>query len=162
MQGKSLFLNRVISRSREWQCRYPSLSAACHDTLSVSGGRQIVAATADAEGVRCVFFSSLGSVLDFSASWAELERAKTWWHFTIQWNFWLTSDGRTLVALRAAGYDPAERKIAGTGTTVDRHCDESFQAFLDHAEEMLRHARGALPPHAAHCDLTMQADATHE
>ncbi|WP_176060305.1 hypothetical protein [Paraburkholderia sp. BCC1876] len=162
MEGNSLFLNRVIRRSPEWPCHYPALSTAWQNPLSLSAGRQIVAAAADPEGVRCVFFSSLGSVLDFSASWAELERAKTWWHFAIRWNFWLLGDGRSLVALRTAGYDPADRKIAGAGATVDRHCDQSFQAFLGHAEEMARHGRPALLPTPAGSTRTSRTDATHE
>ena len=160
MQGKSFFLSRFISRSREWQCRYPALSAAWQNAQSLSGGRQVVAATADAGGIRCVFFSSLGSVLDFSASWAELEAAKTWWYFTLRWNFWLTSDESSLVALRAAGYDPVDWKIVNTGTPVDRRGEQSFRAFLDHAEALFRRDCGTLLSHTACSNQTQHAEAT--
>lgn len=160
MQGKAFFLNRFISRSNEWQCRYPALSAGWRDALSLSSGRQVVAATADADGIRCVFFSSLGSVLDFSASWSELENAKTWWHFTIRWNFWVLSDASSLVAMRTAGYAPADRKIAGMGAPVDRRCDKTFRAFLDHAEALFRPACRALLPHTSPFNPTHHAEAT--
>lgn len=145
VQGKSFFLNRFISRSSEWQCRYPGLSAAWQNAQSLSAGRQVVAATADTDGIRCVFFSSLSSILDFSASWAELESAKTWWYFTLRWNFWLLSDESSLVALLDAGYDPADRSIASPGASpINRRCDESFQTFLDHSETLFRQDTGYL------------------
>ncbi|MGQ7932182.1 hypothetical protein [Paraburkholderia sp. D1E] len=154
MQGKSFFMNRFISRSSEWQCRYAALGSAWQNAQTLSGGRQVVAATADASGIRCVFFSSLGSVLDFSASWAELESAKTWWYFTIRWNFWLMSDEGSLGALRAAGYDPTDRKIASPSTSVNRRCEKSFEAFLDHSEALFRQDVGSLLSHTALSDQT--------
>ncbi|SIO72849.1 hypothetical protein SAMN05444172_9336 [Burkholderia sp. GAS332] len=160
MQGKSFFMSRFISRSGEWQCRYPGLGSAWQNAQSLSGGRQVVAATADASGIRCVFFSSLGSILDFGASWTELERAKTWWYFTIRWNFWLMNDEGSLVALRAAGYDPADRKIVSPGAPVNRDSENSFQAFLDHSEALFRQDLGSLLSHAALSDQTQHADAT--
>ncbi|MFL9995263.1 hypothetical protein PQR34_32300 [Paraburkholderia sediminicola] len=152
-------MDRFISRSGEWQCRYPGLGSAWQNAQSLSGGRQVVAATADASGIRCVFFSSLGSVLDFSASWAELESARTWWHFTIRWNFWLMSDADTLVALRTAGYDPADRTIASPGTPVNRRCERSFETFLDHSEALFRRDLGFLLSRADLCDRIRHADA---
>ncbi|WGS55071.1 hypothetical protein LFL96_36965 (plasmid) [Paraburkholderia sp. D15] len=137
MHGKHFFLNRVVARSREWQCRYPALSAAYQNPESLSGGRQLVAAVADPEGIRCVFFSNLGSVLDFAASWAELDSARTWWHFTVRWNFWYFDDARSLFAMRAAGHDPDHRTIA-TGPQVDRRYNDSLTAFLDRAEARFR------------------------
>ncbi|MFM0046066.1 hypothetical protein [Paraburkholderia sediminicola] len=157
MQGKTFFLNRFISRSSEWQCRYPGLGAAWQNARSLSDGRQVVAATADADGIRCVFFSSLGSVLDFSASWAELASAKTWWYFTIRWNFWLMSDEDSLVALRTAGYDPTDRKIGSPGTPVNRRCEKSFEAFLDYAEALFRQDCGTLLSHTARPDQNQGA-----
>ncbi|CAG4913948.1 hypothetical protein [Paraburkholderia gardini] len=77
MQGKSFFLDRVISRSREWQCRFPALIASSHEPGSISAGRQIVAAVTDDAGMRCAFFSNHDSILDFSATWGELEAANT-------------------------------------------------------------------------------------
>jgi hypothetical protein len=76
MHDKAFFLERAVSRSRDWVGRYPALGCAAHDPQSLSNGRQVVAASISPHGVRCVFFSAIGSVLDFTATWAELERAK--------------------------------------------------------------------------------------
>jgi hypothetical protein len=76
MHDKAFFLGRAVSRSLEWAGRYPALGCAAHPQ-SLSNGRQVVAAAVSPHGVRCVFFSAVGSVLDFTASWTELERAKT-------------------------------------------------------------------------------------
>src|SRR5690348_16767616 len=43
----------------------------------------------------CVFFSAIGSVLDFTATWDELGRAKTWWYFVQRWYFWIVPDRQT-------------------------------------------------------------------
>jgi hypothetical protein len=61
----------------------------------------VVAASFTDDGVRCVFFSAVGSVLDFTATWAELERAKTWWYFVQRWYFWVVPDHRTLETINA-------------------------------------------------------------
>ncbi|MGF6439589.1 hypothetical protein [Paraburkholderia youngii] len=61
-----------------------------------------MAATAS-NGVRCVFFSAVGSVLDFSATWAELEGAKTWWYFVQRWHFWIVPDANSLAAINSTG-----------------------------------------------------------
>ncbi|BCF95178.1 hypothetical protein [Paraburkholderia largidicola] len=89
MQGKSFFLERAISRALDWAGRYPALGCAAHDPQSISNGRQVVAAALTPDGIRCVFFSAVGSVLDFTATWAELDRAKTWWYFVQRWYFWV-------------------------------------------------------------------------
>ncbi|MEX3969852.1 hypothetical protein [Paraburkholderia caribensis] len=96
MQGKSFFLERAISRALDWLGHYPALGCASHDPQSISGGRQVVAVSLTDDGVRCVFFSAVGSVLDFTATWAELERAKTWWYFVQRWYFWVVPDRQTL------------------------------------------------------------------
>lgn len=159
MQGKSLFLNRAISRSNEWQCRFPALRTAWQDPGSLSRGRQVVAATADIDGIRCAFFSSLGPVLDFSASWRELDRARTWWHFTIRWNFWLISDSDSLAAMRAAGYDPAQRELCEPASPLDRYSDDSFTAFLDQSEARFRLDGRLLLPLIAARDQRCRTDA---
>lgn len=40
MQGKTLFLERVISRTREWQCRFPALCERPTGTFQSSSGYQ--------------------------------------------------------------------------------------------------------------------------
>jgi hypothetical protein len=149
MQGKSFFIDRVVSRSREWQCRFPALIAAAHDSESVSGGRQIVAAATDETGARCVFFSNHGSLLDFRASWAELERAKAWWHFVARWNFFVLAADRDFAAIRNLG--PAlERAIALNAGDAPLTSDDAFVAFLDLAEARARRICSLGRPFIAH------------
>lgn len=106
LQGKNLFLDRAISRTGEWQCRFPALAASGQEAGSISQGRQVVVATTSATRVRCIFFSSHGSVLDFSATWDELDHAKTWWHFVRRWNFWIVGSASEICALQCSDDTP--------------------------------------------------------
>ncbi|MCI0150943.1 hypothetical protein KNO81_34300 [Paraburkholderia sediminicola] len=137
MQGKTLFMDRLISRTRDWQCRFPALSASSQIADSMSDGRQIVAATTSSTGVRCVFFSNHGSVLDFSATWDELERAKTWWYFVRRWNFWVVSTEAELRALRIAEDEPV-LGVALNVAPVERGDTLRLFALLDAAERRAR------------------------
>ncbi|TDN59065.1 hypothetical protein [Paraburkholderia sp. BL10I2N1] len=137
MHGKSFFLGRVIARSRDWQCRFPALSSSWTVPGSLSGGRQIVASTADENGIRCAFFSNHGSILDFAATWTELEQAKTWWHFVGRWNFWVVDSNRTLGIILSKGDGQLQSVILGGGK-VDRRDNDQFVAFLDRAETQAR------------------------
>lgn len=134
MRGKSLFVDRVIARPASWQNRFSCLLHANHTTSSISGGRQIVAAAADASGVRCVFFTTLGSVLDFRASWTDLDRARGWWEYAVRWNFWIVPDREHLE--RLASYRPApQAKLLFDGQAdVNPASDAAFLRFLDAAE----------------------------
>lgn len=137
MQGKTLFMERVISRTRDWQCRFPALSASSQIPDSMSHGRQIVAAATSSTGVRCVFFSNHGSVLDFSATWEELDRAKTWWYFVRRWNFWIVSTEAELRVLRMDADEP----VLGVALNVAAvECGDTlrFFALLDAAETRAR------------------------
>ena len=137
MNGKSFFLNRVVARSRDWQCRFPALSYSWTAPESLSGGRQIVAASADESSVRCAFFSNHGSILDFTATWAELEHAKAWWHFVGRWNFWVVDSKRTRDIILSKHDGQLQAVILGCGK-VDRRDDEQFVTFLDRAEMQAR------------------------
>ena len=137
MQGKTLFLERVISRTREWQCRFPALSASSHVASSISQGRQIVVAATTPEGIRCVFFSNHGSVLDFTATWDELERAKTWWYFVRRWNFWIVGSEPELHSLRTSD-EPAICGTALGSARIDLSNDRQFLELLDRAEQRAR------------------------
>jgi hypothetical protein len=144
MQGKNLFLDRAISRTREWQCRFPALTASGQDAGSISQGRQVVVATTSANGVRCVFFSTHGSVLDFSATWDELDRAKTWWHFVRRWNFWIVRNAAELVALQCSDNTPVG------GLSLDLvlgECGDSLRliALLEAAETHARNFIDMVP-----------------
>jgi hypothetical protein len=137
MQGKTLFMERVISRTRDWQCRFPALSASSQVPDSMSHGRQIVAAATSSTGVHCVFFSNHGSVLDFRATWDELERAKTWWYFVRRWNFWVVSTEAELCALRMDDDEPV-LGVALNVATVECGDTLRFFALLDAAETRAR------------------------
>jgi hypothetical protein len=91
MHGKSLFLHRAVSRTDQWGPQFPpSPWHAVNPTLL--GGRQLAVAVTDARGLRCAVFTSFGAILEFRASWDELERAGTWWHYARAWHFWFVDD----------------------------------------------------------------------
>jgi hypothetical protein len=135
MQGKTFFLERAISRSLDWVGRYPALGCACHDPQSISGGRQVVVASLSDDGLRCVFFSAVGSVLDFTATWTELEIAKTWLHFVQRWYFWIVPDQQTIarINLTAAPLDHVIAPFASGLASGD-----AFQRWLDRIEARAR------------------------
>ncbi|WP_027800300.1 hypothetical protein [Paraburkholderia dilworthii] len=135
MQGKTFFLQRAISRSPDWSGRYPALGCACHDPESLSRGRQIVAASLTTDGVRCVFFSAVGSVLDFTATWDELARAKTWWYFVQRWYCWAVPDERTLARINVT---PGALDHVIFPSLQDHANDEAHLRWLDGIEARAR------------------------
>ncbi|WP_225031124.1 hypothetical protein [Paraburkholderia sp. XV] len=135
MQGKTLFLERAVSRALDWLGRYPALGCASHDPQSISSGRQVVAASLTDDGVRCVFFSAVGSVLDFTATWAELERAKTWWYFVQRWYFWVVPDEQTLETINVTASMLDHLVVP---SRVDHASDESYLRWLDNIEARAR------------------------
>ena len=137
MQGKSLFLNRAISRTADWQTRFPALSAACRDEQSASCGRQVVVAITDRTGVCCVFFSSIGSILEFRATWDELSRAGAWWQFVTRWHFWAVPTQADLLALGRAGTLPGARAVEG-GAPIATNDNEALLTYLDSVEQRFR------------------------
>ncbi|AOJ10074.1 hypothetical protein WS71_22800 [Burkholderia mayonis] len=92
MHGKSLFLHRAVSRTDQWGSKFPALSMACRHADSFSGGRQIAIAVTDTRRLRCAVFMNFGAVIEFRASWQELERAGTWWHYARAWHFWVVEN----------------------------------------------------------------------
>jgi hypothetical protein len=116
---------------------FPARASSWSAPESLSSGRQIVAASADETGVRCAFFSNHGSILDFSATWAELEQAKTWWHFAGRWNFWVMDNKRDLDIILSKCDGQLQSVVLG-GERVNRRNDDQFVAFLDRAETRAR------------------------
>lgn len=147
MQGKSFFLERAISRALDWAGRYPALGCAAHDPQSISNGRQVVAAALTPDGIRCVFFSAVGSVLDFTATWAELERAKTWWYFVQRWYFWVVPDAKTLDRLNVTGLRLDNAIVPMQSSSLDA---VSYRVWLGSIEARAR-LRGSLA--AVHLEL---------
>jgi hypothetical protein len=148
MLGKTFFLDRAKSRSLDWIGRYPALGCSSRDPESLSGGRQIVVAAADDVGVRCVFFSSIGSVQDFSATWAELDGAQQWWHFVGRWYFWVADCESTLAALGRSGHRETDGYAFGRDPVGRRH-DATFLGLLDRVESCARRSLGVCAPQAA-------------
>lgn len=138
MQGKMLFLSRIVPRTREWQCRFPALCAASQDPASPSRGRQIVVVCADSAGVRCIFFSQLGSILDFHASWTEIAEAETWFSFVKRWNYWIVAGEASLSALWAAGHAPDHHEVSATGVPLAIRGDDELLRLLDRLDALYR------------------------
>jgi hypothetical protein len=139
MQGKSSFIDRVISRSSEWQCRFPALIAAAHDNHSISSGRQVGAAATSDAGIRCVFFSAHGSLLDFAATWPELRLAQSWWHFVSRWNFFLFASEHDVHSLENALQAPVHSRTL-SASHAPLPDGDAFLAFLDQAETAARYS----------------------
>ncbi|MBR8122486.1 hypothetical protein DN523_27325 [Burkholderia multivorans] len=114
MLGKTLFLHRAVSRTDLWGPGFPTLSMACRQADSISGGRQIAIAVTDSHGIRCAVFTNFGAILEFRASWAELERAGTWWHYARTWHFWIVDSPQS--AQRIFPEDPSHAAISSSGT----------------------------------------------
>ncbi|PCE30283.1 hypothetical protein [Burkholderia ubonensis] len=115
MHGKALFLQRAVSRTDQWGPQFPALSMACHQSDSISGGRQLAIAVTDAHGMRCAVFTSFGAILEFRASWGELERASTWWHYARAWHFWVVDNQQS--ALRVSPTDSSHVVVTSSGKT---------------------------------------------
>ena len=148
MQGKTFFLDRAVSRSIDWLGRYPALGCACHDPQSLSGGRQIVVAAVTGDGVRCVFFSAIGSLLDFTATWAELEHAKTWWYFVQRWYFWVVPERQTLAGINVTG-SALDHVIIPPQVDLSADSDGDFRRWLDSIEARARRHGTLVTSHSA-------------
>ena len=135
MHDKAFFLERAISRSLDWAGQYPALGYAAHDPQSLSNGRQVVAASISPDGVHCVFFGAIGSVSEFSATWAELERARTWWYFVQRWYFWVVPDRQTLDQLNVTGLRLDHAVVPARARDLD---DTAYRLWLDAIEARAR------------------------
>ncbi|SAK89178.1 hypothetical protein AWB82_06237 [Caballeronia glebae] len=69
----SLRLERAVARDADWQVNYPALAMASTIDAVDERRRQIVVAAADETALRAEFFGSLGAILDFQATWDELD-----------------------------------------------------------------------------------------
>ena len=138
MQAHSFFLKRAIARVPDWQVAYPALSLASSTDPVDENRKQIIVAAADEDRLRMVFFSSLGSILDFQATWPELEDASMWLAFTLRWNRWWLPDNATQRLLENAAYRPHDVRIANrplSGNLVD---DTTFRTYLASVETTYR------------------------
>jgi hypothetical protein len=86
-------------------------------------------------------------VLDFTATWAELERAKTWWYFVQRWYFWVVPDPQTLDRLNVTGLRLDHTIVPMHGRSLDA---VTYRAWLGSIEARAR-LRGSLA--VAHLEL---------
>jgi len=138
MQAHSFFLKRAIARGPDWQVAYPALSLASSTDPVDENRKQIIVAAADEDRLRMVFFSSLGSILDFQATWPELEDASMWLAFTLRWNRWWLPDIAAQRRLENAAYRPNDVRVANrplSGNLVD---DTAFRTYLASIETNYR------------------------
>lgn len=133
MHGKALFLKRAVSRTDQWGPQFPTLSMACRQADSISGGRQIVIAVTDGRGIRCAVFTSFGAVLEFRASWDELERASTWWHYARTWHFWVVDNHDS--AKRVFPTDSSQAVVTASGRCNASGASPDALLSLIHATE---------------------------
>jgi hypothetical protein len=138
MHAPSFFLQRAIARGADWQLAYPALALASSTDSIDEKRKQIVVAAADTLRLRMVFFSSLGAVLDFQATWPELSNASSWLGFTLRWNRWWLPDTASQQQLAEAAYAPTDVRIANRPIAGDLSDDVAFRAYLTSVETKYR------------------------
>jgi hypothetical protein len=138
MHAPSFFLQRAIARGADWQLAYPALALASSTDPVDENRKQIVVAAADDSHVRMVFFSSLGAVLDFQATWQELHDASSWFAFTLRWNRWWLPDVASYAALARAAHAPTDVRIAHRPIVDGLSDDTGFRAYLMSVESTYR------------------------
>jgi hypothetical protein len=138
MHAPSFFLQRATARGADWQLAYPALALASSTDPVDENRKQIVVAAADELRLRMVFFSSLGAILDFQATWRELRDASPWLRFTLRWNRWWLPDAISHAALADAVYAPADVRIANRPIAGDLSDDAAFRTYLMSVESYYR------------------------
>lgn len=139
MVSNSLFLKRAVARGADWQVAYPALSMASTIDLVDVRRKQIVVAAADETILRAVFFSSLGAVLDFQATWDELDASgKEWLAFTIRWNRWWLPNADHVRWLVRRAFAPADLNLANQRLVGDPQDTACFRRYLDVVEQHYR------------------------
>jgi hypothetical protein len=135
MASNSFFLNRAVARNADWQVNYPALAMASTIDAVDERRKQIVVAATDQTSLRAVFFSSLGAILDFHATWDELERSgKGWLAFTIRWNRWWLPNVAHVASLERHAFAPTDLRFANRDLGVAPGDTASFREFLDAVE----------------------------
>jgi hypothetical protein len=135
MGSNSFFLNRAVARDADWHVNYPALAMASMVEVVDDRRKQIVVAAADETSLRAVFFSSLGAILDFHATWDELERSgKGWLAFTIRWNRWWLPTVDHVKWLERHAYAPTDLRFANRDLAAVPGHTASFREYLDVVE----------------------------
>jgi hypothetical protein len=130
MASNSFFLNRAVARNADWQVNYPALAMASTIDAVDERRKQIVVAATDQTSLRAVFFSSLGAILDFHATWDELERSgKGWLAFTIRWNRWWLPNVAHVASLERHAFAPTDLRFANRDLGVAPGDTGPFENF---------------------------------
>lgn len=139
MESNTFFLQRAAARGADWHVSYPALCMASSTETVDEWRKQIVVAAADDSQIRMVFFSSLGAILDFHASWDELDAAtRGWLAFTIRWNRWWLPDVASLATIERQAYAPTDVRIATGITKFDPTDTGALRRYLDAIEAHYR------------------------
>ncbi|MFM0051416.1 hypothetical protein [Caballeronia grimmiae] len=139
MSSNSFFLKHATARDADWQVSYPALAMASSIDPVDERRKQIVVAAADGTHVRMVFFSTLGAILDFRASWAEIDSsARSWLAFTVRWNRWWLPDGGHARALEQHASTPTDLRLAHCSIEGRLTDDAAFRRYLDDVERHYR------------------------
>jgi hypothetical protein len=139
MDSNSFFLKRAIARDAHWQVSYPALALASSIDSVDERRKQIVVAAADDTHLRMVFFSTLGAILDFQASWQEIDRsAHGWLAFTLRWNRWWLPNSDAARALEHHATVPTDLRMAQRSMAAGVTDTPSFRLYLDAVEQHYR------------------------
>ncbi|MFM0418725.1 hypothetical protein [Paraburkholderia aromaticivorans] len=132
MESNTFFLQRAVARGADWHVNYPALCMASSTETVDERRKQIVVATADDSHLRLVFFSSLGAILDFHASWDELDDAtRGWLAFTIRWNRWWIPHVAALATIERHAHAPTDLRIATGIAQFDPGDTSALRQYLD-------------------------------
>ena len=159
MESSSFFLQRALARGADWHVRYPALCMASSVDPVDERRKQIVVAAADATTVRMAFFSSLGAILDFHASWDEMDVAtRGWLNFTTRWNRWWLPDVAALASIEQHASAPTDVRFSAGSARIAPSDTDAFRRYLDTIEQHYRRdviiSRTLFAPEAA---LEMQS-----
>ncbi|MDR5776902.1 MULTISPECIES: hypothetical protein [unclassified Caballeronia] len=139
MGSNSFFLKRATARDADWQVSYPALTMASSIDPVDERRKQIVVAAADDTHVRMAFFSTLGAILDFEATWQEIdESARGWLAFTLRWNRWWLPNRDAATALERHASVPTDFQIAHRTLDAGLLDTPSFRSYLEVIEQHYR------------------------
>ncbi|WP_027803325.1 hypothetical protein [Paraburkholderia dilworthii] len=154
MESNFFFLQRALARGADWHVSYPALCMASSTDPVDERRKQIVVATADDTTVPMAFFSSLGAILDFQASWSEMDAAaRGWLKFTTRWNRWWLPDVAALTSIERQANAPTDVRFATGSGRVPPSDTDAFRGYLDTIERHYRRdeaiSRNLFAPDAA-------------
>jgi hypothetical protein len=101
--------------------------------------KQIIVAAADDAHLRMAFFSTLGAILDFQASWDEMDVATLGWlKFTTRWNRWWLPNVSALASIERHTNAPTDVHFAASADCIAPSDIDAFRCYLDTIEQHYR------------------------